>query len=195
MDINDLELRGEIPTDEPLATYGANGFSLGALGNWHSFGLRLGVALRYVRIDLYTENSNGFSADIGLFKQVNKKTKIGAVLLNIGNMSNLKYEKPALPRRTLASGSYLFSSTDFSNEITLGIEKSSLVNGVIFYSASETKWNHLSFQVSSKLSKDVSDVSVGTGFQLGIYRFNYGVQIGSQDLGMPQMLDLTILLP
>lgn len=195
VEIDDLELRGETPTDEPLATYGANGFALGAVGSWDMLGMKIGAAFRWVRINLYTENSNGFSVDIGLIKQLSSKLKVGAAILNMGKMSILKSEEPKLPNRALASASYLFSAREFSNEFTLGGEISTLVNGFILHTSNETNWHNLTLRQSSKLSKEVTEISFGAGFRFGIYNLNYGILIGSHGLGIPQMFDLTIYFP
>ncbi len=195
VEIDDLELRGNTPTDEPIAMYGANGFALGTVGSWNMLGMKIGAALRWVRIDLYTENSNGFSADIGLIKQLNSKIKLGAAILNMGKMSTMKLQEPKLPIRTLASASYMISTREFSNEFTLGGEFSTLVDGIIFHTSNETNWHNLSLRQSSKLSSEVVEISVGAGFRFGIYNLNYGILVGSQGLGIPQMLDLTIYFP
>lgn len=195
VEIDNIELRGDTPTDEPLATYGANGFALGAVGSWDMLGMKIGAALRWVRIDIYTENSKGFSADIGLIKQLTSKMKIGAAILNMGKMSTLRSEEPQLPNRALASVSYMFSTREFSNEFTLGGEISALVNGFILHTSNETNWHNLTLRQGTKFSKEVTEISFGAGFRFGIYHLNYGILIGSHGLGLPQMLDLTINFP
>jgi len=195
VEIDDLELRGNTPTDEPLSTWGASGFALGALGSWDIMGMKFGLALRWVRMDLYTENSNGFSADIGLIKQLTSKMKLGAAILNMGQMSTLKSVVPTLPNRVLVSTSYLFSSREFSNEFTLGGEISTLVDGFIFHTSNETNWHNLTLRQGSKFSKEVTEISFGAGFNFGIYNLNYGILIGSQGLGIPQMIDFSINFP
>jgi len=195
VEIDDLELRNETPTDEPLAFYGANGFAMGVVGSWDSFGMKMGVGIRLVRMELYTENSSGISADFGLMKQLTSKIKVGASVLNMGKMSALKSEEPKLPMRAVASAGYLLSVPTFSNEFTLGVERAGLVDGIIFHGSNETKWHNVILRQSSKISKEVSEISFGVGFRFGIYNLNYGILIGSQDLGTPQMLDLTIYFP
>ncbi|MFQ6678192.1 MAG: hypothetical protein ACE5D0_07690 [Fidelibacterota bacterium] len=194
-EIDDLELRNETPTDEPLAFYGANGFAMGVSGSWESYGMKMGTAIRLIRMDLYTENSQGFSTDFGLIKQLTSKIKVGASVLNLGKMSALKLDVPELPKRVIASAGYLSTVPTFSNEFTLGVENSSLVDGIIFHGSNETKWRNIILRQSSKISKEVSEISFGVGFRFGIYNLNYGILIGSQDLGTPQMLDLTIYFP
>jgi hypothetical protein len=53
----------------------------------------------------------------------------------------------------------------------------------------------MSFRLSSKLAENITEISGGLGLQFGMYRLNYGVRIGSQNLGIPQMIDLIIQLP
>ena len=62
-------------------------------------------------------------------------------------------------------------------------------------SAFEDLRKNLSFHLSSKLAKEITEISGGLGLQFGMYRLNYGIRFGSQNLGLPQMIDLTIQLP
>ena len=61
--------------------------------------------------------------------------------------------------------------------------------------ASETKFEKFDLHFGTQSSKEVTVVSGGFGVRLGLLNFHYGIQIGSQHLGLPQMLDISIKLP
>ena len=193
--LNDLEFRTSTPTDHPLAEFGAYGVSFGGfynriLGNTH-----YGLALHAVSFQIYNESSKGFSVDFGLARTFGKNFTFGASLLNMGSMSQLSNKSPSLPLRVLGGVCYRFFQKDWGNKIFLSAENSSLVSGMIFRIGNEFSWKQLVIQTGSQFSQEVTTVSGGFGFRLGIYRFQYGVQVGSQNLGISQMLDISVTLP
>ncbi|HIC38007.1 MAG TPA: hypothetical protein EYO79_00900 [Candidatus Marinimicrobia bacterium] len=195
VNLDDLELRSERPTDNPLATYGTSGFSLGGSFSKEWLGMDIGAVLRYVRIDLYTENSSGLAVDIGITRNISSRINIGTAILNIGKMTALRNEEPKLPLRFITTANYKYEIDQLENDIAITSEWSNLINGSVFYMSTVSKWKSLSFCLSSKLAESVTEISGGLGLQFGMYRINYGVRFGSQNLGMPQMIDLTIQLP
>ena len=193
--LDDLELRSERPTDDPLATFGASGFALGGSISKELMGMNIGAALRYVRIDLYTENSSGFAADVGLTRNISSRINVGGAILNLGKMSALSTEEPKLPLRIISTANLKYEMDQLINDIAITGEWSSLVNGSVFYFSTVSKWKNISFHLSSKLAKEITEISGGLGLQFGMYRLNYGIRFSSQNLGLPQMIDLTIQLP
>ena len=113
----------------------------------------------------------------------------------MGSMSLLSSKSPSLPLRVLGGVCYRYFQKDWGNKIFLSAENSSLVSGMIFRIGNEFSWKQLVIQTGSQFSKEVTTVSGGFGFRLGIYRFQYGVQVGSQNLGISQMLDISVTLP
>ena len=83
----------------------------------------------------------------------------------------------------------------WDHTVCFSAEKSSFVNGPIFRVASETRYNKLDIRLGSHLSDKVTVLSGGFGIRLGILELHYGLQIGSQHLGIPQMVDLSLRLP
>ena len=195
VDLDDLELRSERPTDDPLATFGASGFSLGGSFSKEFLGIDVGAAIRYVRIDLYTENSSGFAGDIGVTKTLSPNINLGGAILNLGKMSDLRNEEPKLPLRIVSTANLKVEMDQLVNNIALTGEWSNLINGSIYYVSTISKWKNMSFRLSSKLAENITEISGGLGLQFGMYRLNYGVRIGSQNLGILQMIDLIIQLP
>jgi hypothetical protein len=193
--LNDLELRTWTPTDEPLSSYGATGLALDFLYAGRFGSTRLGVALRGVNMELYTASSRGVALDLGLVRIHGKRFTVGLSLLNFGFMSPLREASPRLPVRLLGGVAYHLQAGTLRNDFTVSGEWSAAVSGAVFRVGNELHWNHLLIQTGSEFSTRVVRLSGGVGVQIGRYQIQYGVQVGSQQVGLPQMVDLTVQLP
>jgi hypothetical protein len=190
-----LELRTDTPTDVPLAQFGAFGVTVEGLASWKLGRLTVGSALRLITMEVYTESSTGFAMDIGINQAVTKNLMFGASLLNLGAMSPLENQSPELPLRLLIGGSYQRETPTFSHTLLVTGEWSSQVPGGILLIGGSTQWQRLTIQLSTRLSRKVVAIGSGFGFRWGIYQLYYGIQFGSQGLGLPQSLDIAIQLP
>ena len=193
--LNDLELRTTTPTDLPLATFGSSAFAIDG-GYSRSFGgLKVGASLRYIFVQLHTEKIAGYAVDAGIIHSINKNIQVGVSALNLGVMEQSATYNPSLPTRLLSAISYQFTRPTWNHTVCFSAEKSSFVNGPIFRVASETRYNKLDIRFGSHVSDKVTVFSGGFGIRLGILDLHYGLQIGSQHLGIPQMVDLSLRLP
>jgi hypothetical protein len=193
--LNNIELRTDRPTEDPLAVFDATAI---ALDGFHSRQTNIGLIstkLRYISMQLLDETASGFAMDFGLQITVNDKLNVGFTLLNIGSMSELYKETPKLPVRMIAGLSYGLNFDEIDNRIFLALEKSSIVKGIIFRVGEITNWNKFQFLVGTQFSKEVASISGGIGIKLGAYDIKYGMLIGSQSLGISHMLDMSVILP
>ena len=124
-----------------------------------------------------------------------EKLNVGFSVLNIGSMSVLSKTAPNLPVRILSGIRYQSSYKSWKNEMLFSIEKSSFNSGLIYRMGNEFTWQKIAIQAGTQLSEKVNSISGGIRLRLGMYSFQYGVQIGSQDLGLSQMLDFSVRLP
>ena len=195
MGLNDLELRTTTPTDLPLATFGSSAFAIDG-GYSRSFGgLKVGASLRYIFVQLHTEKITGYAVDAGIIHSISKNIQVGVSALNLGVMEQSATYNPSLPTRLLSAISYQFTRPTWDHTVCFSAEKSSFVNGPIFRVASETRYNKLDIRLGSHLSDKVTVLSGGFGIRLGILDLHYGLQVGSQHLGIPQMIDLSLRFP
>jgi len=193
--LNDLELRNERPSDEPISYYSSSAYSV---DTWYGrdFGTTsIKLAVRYLSIQLYDEKSDGFAIDFVANKRLNDRYILGAAILNLGSMGELYSEKPELPLRAIIVGQIDFNLKQTKNEIALSLEKSSLVKGLIIRVSDYIRYNNLQFMVGSQYSNKEASVSGGINFTFGNYKIGYAVQVGSHALGIPQYLNLSIILP
>jgi hypothetical protein len=193
--LNDLELRTDRPMDDPLSVFGATAIALdGNYTKQTKIGL-LSTKLRYISMQLFDETATGFAMDIGLQQNINDKLNVGFTVLNLGSMSELNVGKPKLPIRMIVGSSYDFTFNEIDNSLFIALEKSSIVEGIILRVGEVTNWDKLQFLIGAQFSKEVASISGGIGIKLGAYDIKYAIQFGSQSLGIPQMLDLSVILP
>jgi len=193
--LNDIELRSDRPTDDPLSVFGATAIAFD--GNYNrQIGIGLiSTKLRYISMQLFDEISTGFAFDIGLQHNVDENFNVGISILNLGTMSELNQEIPQLPIRMIGGSSFSFTFCETENVLFVAFEKLSIVEGIIFRIGEVTNWNKLQFLIGTQVSENVVSISGGIGIKLGAYDIKYGIQFGSQALGIPQMLDLSVVLP
>ena len=195
MGVSDLELRSNRPTDDPLATFSSSSFAVATSYSQVYGAITFGATIRYILIQLYTENVSGLTFDGGITRTFGKNIDLGFSILNTGFVNNTDTYNPTLPLRFLSALSYQFPGSKWGHKISLSAEKSSLVDGAIFRVASETKFEKFDIRFGTQSSNEVTVISGGFRIRLGLLNFDYGIQIGSQHLGLPQMLDISIKLP
>lgn len=193
--LNDLEYRTERPTDEALASFGASGTAADFHINRSWKNAKAGVALRWVYMDMHTESSHGFSLDLGGLYNMGEKFQFAASILNIGAMSEFKSESPALPLRALAGVSVKLQPGSTPLLVGVHSEYNSHVSGLIAGVSATMQFANLAIQSGLKTSENVVSVSGGIGLSMGIYKLHYGLLYGTHQLGIPQMIDLSIRLP
>ena len=195
MGLNDLELRTTTPTDYPLATFGSSALALDCSYSQSFGGLIIGASLKYIFVQLHTEKIAGYAVDAGITHSISKNIQMGISALNLGFMNQSDTYNQSLPMRLLSAISYQFSRSTWDHTVCFSAEKSSFVNGPIFGVANETRYNKLDIRFGSHFSDKVTVFSGGFGIRLGILDLHYGIQVGSQHLGIPQMIDLSLRLP
>ena len=195
MGLNDLELRTTTPTDYPIATFGSSALSIDCSYSQSFGGLKAGASLKYIFVQLHTEKISGYAVDAGITHSISKNIQMGISALNLGIMNQSDTYNQSLPMRLLSAISYQFSRSKWDHTVCISAEKSSFVNGPIFGVANETRYNKLDIRLGSHFSDKVTVFSGGFGIRLGILDLHYGIQVGSQHLGIPQMIDLSLRLP
>ena len=195
MGLNDLELRTTTPTDYPIATFGSSALSIDGSYSQSFGGLKVGASLKYIFVQLHTEKITGYAVDAGITHSISKNIQMGVSALNLGIMNKSDTYNQSLPMRLLSAISYQFSRSKWDHTVCISAEKSSFVNGPIFGVANETRYNKLDIRFGSHFSDKVTVFSGGFGIRLGILDLHYGIQVGSQHLGIPQMIDLSLRLP
>ncbi len=100
INIGNIELRGQQPSVDPIATFTAHDLALG-LSYAHSITTEwdVGVTLKYLFEKIYIEESSGIAVDIGVqYHPEIIPFKFGLTLQNLGKMNKLGGQSPGLPR-------------------------------------------------------------------------------------------------
>ena len=189
LSINDIELRDEIATEEPLGFFGADwyaaeineSFDLSFYENI-TFGYK--VKLNYSK--LYTESMHGYSIDIGFNNQINKNLNIGLLIKNIGceYSNNLRVD----------------------NDILLGLGMSYhmpdlkliLLSDYLIYDENNllkfstiTTLPYLNFIIGGTYSESYKDLSCGIKLDYKKWAFIFGnLNHNNQVLGNPSSIEI-----
>ena len=189
--INDIELRPNKPTSDPLGYYSSYGLSLGASTARRIGDNELGLTLKLIRMELYQYSTTGYAVDIGISRNINNNLSFTYSLLNIGSLKNLIDLEPSLPLRSIISSTYDHSF----GEISLGIEKNSLVKDIIYSIGIKKNYQGLDFGLNYYNNQSFQNITSGFSIGIGIFTFNYAFLFGNQQLGTPQFLDIIIRIP
>ena len=77
----------------------------------------------------------------------------------------------------------------------LSMEKNELIEKPLFYLGSTFKKDKIFFGATGMLNDKTKSLLAGVGINFGIYTFSYGFQYGNQDIGFPQIIDISFRLP
>ena len=106
-------------------------------------------------------------------------------------MNPLKNEKPKLPTRFIGIATYEVNI----GEIFFGFEANELVDKLIYSVGSNFKIDNIFFGATAIINNNSKMISSGIGINLGSYSFSYGFQYGDQNIGFPQIIDISFRLP
>ncbi len=193
--LNGLELRQLSPSDDPLAEFGTYGAAIDLSYSKQTRKLKYGVTLRHLQMQMHTDHSGGWAVDLGVLSHPWKNGSVGLSILNVGTMTSLNESSPKLPIRLLIGGDTRFQGNGWMNTVMATIESSQHVPGLIYRVGNELEYRFLSLQLGTQISQELATVSAGVRIHSGIYRIGYGIRFGSQGLGNPQLIDISVLLP
>ncbi|MEE8335109.1 MAG: hypothetical protein V3S48_01580 [Candidatus Neomarinimicrobiota bacterium] len=192
--LDNLELRTEQPSDQALANFSAYGTAFEGVYKRQIGGLSLGGTFKILALGIYTKKSSGWAVDLGLEKQLTN-FRLGFSILNLGQLSAFISRKPALPIRLISTAGYNYKFAEYEGEITVLLEKSSIVNNAIFALGNDLKFKNLSARLVYRKAGIVQSLSAGITLIFGMYEFGYSFQLGNQKLGSPRVLDISLRLP
>ncbi len=193
--LSDLELRTETPTDDPLGYFESFGANVEIQYTRRLHNLQLGLGMKATRLQLYTAGAKGYALDVGVLYTVNKTVDVGVTILNMGGFESWGLRNPSFPLRVIGGIGASLESLPMQPSFMLSAENSSLTDGIILRVGDELIWKQLVVRSSMGWSKEVFVRSAGIGIRLGMYSINYGFQVGSQHLGIPHLIDVSVLLP
>ena len=189
--INDIELRDNRPSSDPLGYYGAYGVSSKLATSFSRGNINYGFAFQMISMQIYQDESSGFASDLGISWQVSEKINIASSIVNFGKMNSFRNERPVLPTRFNNILTYKLNRAD----IFVSYESNELIEKPIYSIGSAFKIDNIFFGATAIMNDDSRMISSGIGINLGSYSFSYGFQYGNQDIGFPQIIDISFRLP
>lgn len=201
LEVSNLELRRETPTDDPLAHFTESGTALEGTWGRRFDRLRVGATARWIRLESYEDNSSGVSIDLGAWWPLMRdQISLGISLRNMGFMTPLWKETPSLPTALQTGATWHTSSgetpekSQFRSLFTVGTEISQ-VHGTVTRLAGEMSFENVSLTLGTRLSHKVTDVAGGVSVGWRRFRFSYGMAVGSNRLGIPYFFHVKTTFP
>ena len=192
--IEDLELRNNIPSDEPMAKFSAFGVALDYGSSITRGNTRYGLSLSYIHYGLYTFESRGIGLNFGYALDLKNNTRLGASILNVGRMKTLYKDNPVLPRRILLGVSKEIIMRSLQNTIYGSIESNSMASALKVNLGNQFNYDRLNLYLGVSSSKEIIESSFGFGLNMNRFEAKYGVRLGSQNIGVPQILSIRFLM-
>ena len=193
--LSDLEFRDAVPVDDALSTFSSYGVSMNSGFSVQREKQKFGISFSYIFMGLYTETTSGFGLNLGYARDIAKGMKLGISIQNLGIMSKLSKEAPSLPTRMIGGVSKQIIFNDYRNTLYCSGEWNQSASTGKFYFGNNFRWDRLSLMGGFSASENVVESSAGFGLNLGQYEITYGIQFGSQNLGIPQILTFQFRLP
>jgi len=190
-DVDNLELRGDIPNDEPDGTFQVQWLSgtYGTAFNLNSWTIGLQGRLNYGK--LYEEETNSFTLDMGVQRSLTEQLTAGASLQNLGfaNSDSLRQDLPLQ-----MAGGVSWREPWLNSELLLdGVYTED--HDLTMKAALAYSWQGLTFLGGMSRASDYSDISLGMVWQYYRLRVAYGLSLPEADiLGTPQYFELGWLL-
>lgn len=190
-----LEYRTDIPTDDPLATFDSYGAFLQAQYARSRNNIRWGIGVKAVNMYISAFHTRGLALDVGLIQSLGKELKVGISLLNLGTFSSWEGRQARFPRRLSVGVEKSWEASLFRPVLLASLESTTQTKGIIARLGGQVQWKQLILNLGYEHSDGVQSLSSGLGIRTGRYAIQYGFRFGSQDLTMPQVLDIAITLP
>jgi hypothetical protein len=184
--VDDIELWDEIPNESPVGKISARWYDLSIAHGMKIKNYSVGIELRNIYSQLYTQTTQGFVGKIGLRMDLIDRLSLGAYISNFGYVDSQLDE--SLP---LEFGSGI-SCKFFNSIISADYIKNDLINSVIKTSI-QIPLDF--FHIVGGYSKFDSNEYFSGGVQLNYRHWGISYSILKQDvntLGTPQAFQLTL---
>lgn len=194
--MDDMDRYEDTPSEVPLGTFGAYdvAFAL-AYSRYFLPNLSAGIAVKPIYQKIDNTSASGLGFDLGVYHVSRiEGVKFAAVLANLGSPMKFVEEEFALPRMFKIGGSYDRHVETLKGDILLTLD-------VIFPNDGNSKqhigaeygYSRLLFlRAGFKGGYDSQGATFGLGVRYRKFDFDYGVLLGSNDLGDSHRIGLSL---
>jgi len=178
--------------------FGFNDVALtGAYGLNVASGLDLGVAARFLREMIDTENAATFTFDLGgKYRVAETGLALGAAVQNLGGDPTLVLEKIPVPTTVRAGAAFARAMPSLHGKGTITAEmRKARAEDARFHLGAEFDYKErVALRVGGKFGYDEEDISFGLGLAKSRLRFDYALVPLSSDLGTTHFFSLSARL-
>ena len=174
------------PSTEPLYTIDAHDIMIGvSFAKKYHKNLQWGVTLKYLYEKIYLENTYGAALDLGvIYKTPVAGLNVGAVIQNLGTMSEFKEEKITLPAMAKVGASYTLPSEEYGAWTVVA-------DLIQIFDANLHVHTGLEYELKKIIALRIGylngyeerTIQGGLGFKLKRYRIDYAYVPFSSDIG------------
>lgn len=179
---NNIEIRGEVPTDQAVGSTQYFNTSLFFNKKWYlsdKWELQTGASLINER--LFVENSWGAAINASIARTFNVNTRVLAGVENLGWMSALSNVATELPTRLYLGSDLIF------NFLILSLQ-AGVTNDIDPFIRWGIRYFHPIFEVTYSHDSLLKIHHVGADLKLNDFRIGYGQYFHSEGIGNPMMV-------
>ena len=189
--LEDIDLRDEIPNDEPLGEFGVRWVSAGITAGYQLSDLDFGISVKGSYYRLYNYSSFVFTTDIGFIKKFNTSISSGFVLKNLGYSysDSLRDHLPTTIGIGISVNEAFISSTFFVDAMY------SLKHGLVGYTGIVVPIQKLQIISALEYSPKSEHFAISSGFSFSYRKWgvNYSVKLHNNEvLGIPHSVDIIL---
>ncbi|MCX7875759.1 MAG: PorV/PorQ family protein [Melioribacteraceae bacterium] len=171
--ISGIELRTK-PGDA-ISKFNANYF-YGSISSAFSINeIYFGATIKYLYENIYTDESSGYAFDFGMnYKNIYDNFSVGAVVKNIGSISELRNTKSKLPVDLQLGISYEYTFKNFDLIPIIGVQKFINENKTYFHFANEIVYDKtFALRLGYVSNYDTKNITTGLGVVYKSFNLDY----------------------
>lgn len=182
-------------SDEPQSTFNAH-YLFGSLSTGFNIleNISVGVTLKYIYENLFSDEASGFAYDFGLhYSSLIKGLDLGASLKNIGSLSKLRNESTKLPSDLRIGAAYSIDVNSIYSTVNIigGIQKYLDTEDTHMHAGAEVIYNKLlALRLGYMSGYDSKGLTTGLGIYWEGLNFDYAFTPYSFGLGSAHTISL-----
>jgi hypothetical protein len=179
LNVDDLELWGDVPNDNPEGTFGVHwvsvstttGFSMGKTG-------KVGIQLQTSMARLVIDSQFATTIQIGYEDIITQHLKWGVVVKNMGWLSNSELRSHLPVKGGIGFGLYVPSiKSQILSDLIVDAQ-----HGEMIKIATQTQWKYVNFQIGKSISEYYNDFSAGFSLKVSDWSMHYGVLFHEEEV-------------
>ena len=194
---------GDIPIRETpgpaLGTFDTHDAAIGISGAVQlDPAFSIGITGKYLYEKILVNEASGTAFDFGAWYQTPWDIRLAAAVNNVGSMSELENEAPALPTTIRLGGAYEKPLEGFDGVLTLSSDFVSITGegkSYLNFGGELNYKNSFSIRTGYQNGTDLGSICAGVGFHYGAFEVDYAFLPTRNDFGSTHTFSLGIIFP